>query len=112
MSRAPKTQVERIEECLKVLRKITEELNIPATNPSVQLLKQRMATYWRDGNYQADRIPLDGYDRIIVYKLPKWAGQEVEVLLKYSPLRRPQRLPSSLVEELQGGMNNGKQSHS
>jgi hypothetical protein len=105
-----KPQAERIEECLTVLRKITQELNIPPTNPSIQLLRLRMGRYWRDGAYDEDRIPLDGYDRIIVYRLPKWSGQLVEVMLKHAPLRRSQRLPSNLLEELEAQSNNEPQS--
>jgi hypothetical protein len=106
----PKPQHKRIEESIRILRKLTEELNISPTNPSVRLLKLRMARYWREGAYDADRIPLEGYDRIIVYRLPKWDHQEVEVILKHSPLRRAQQLPSDLLAEVEAGMSNGPQS--
>ena len=107
--RTEKTQADRISECMTILRKLTDEVRIPATNPSIRVLKKRMAQYWRDGLLQEDKLPLYGYDRVIEYRLPKWSNQIVEVTLKVSKVRHP-RLPSDLEAELQVGMNNASQS--
>jgi hypothetical protein len=109
MSRLQKTQAERITECMTILRKLTEEVRIPATNPSIRVLKKRMAQYWRDGHLQEDKLPLYGYNRIIVYRLPRWADQIVEVTLTVTKVRHP-RLPSDLEEELRAGTSSATQS--
>lgn len=109
MSRPEKNQADRITECMTILRKLTDDVRIPATNPSIRVLKKRMAKYWRDGLLQEDKLPLYGYNRIIVYRLPRWADQIVEVTLKISKVTHP-RLPSDLEEELRAGMSSATQS--
>ena len=93
-----KSQEDRISECMKILRKLTNEVGVPATNPSIRVLKKRMAVYWRDGKVQEDTLPLFGYNRSIIYKLPKWANQDVEVTLRINNIRSP-HLPPDLMEE-------------
>lgn len=78
----PKSQEKRISECLAILKRLTEEVGIPASNPTIRTLKKRMAVYWRDGKLQDDSLPLFGYNRSVMFKLPKWAHQEVEVTLR------------------------------
>ena len=78
----PKSQEKRISECLAILKRLTEEVGIPASNPTIRTLKKRMSVYWRDGKLQDDSLPLFGYNRSVMYKLPKWAHQEVEVTLR------------------------------
>ena len=107
--RVEKTQADRISECMAILRKLTEEVGVPGKNPSIRILKKRMAKYWRDGLLQEDALPLYGYDRIIHYRLPRWAHQTIEVTLKVSKIMNPP-LPSDLVEELQAGTNSATQS--
>jgi hypothetical protein len=109
MSKVEKPQAERISECIAILKRITEEVGIRAENPSIRLLKKRMATYWRDGKLQEDKIPLYGYDRIILYRLPRWAHQEVEVTLRVSRVRH-QSLPSDLLAELEAQTSSAAQS--
>jgi hypothetical protein len=99
-TRIEKPQNIRIHECVTILRKITDELEIPTDNPSVRLLKKRMGTYWRDGALQEDRIPLVGSNRHILYRLPRWAHQIVEVTLRAGPITH-QALPSDLAAELE-----------
>lgn len=95
-----KSQTDRIQECVTILGKITRDLEIPAENPSIRLLKKRMATYWRDGNLQEDRIPLVGSDRYILYKFPRWAHQIVEITLRAGRVSHSE-LPSDLAAELE-----------
>jgi len=78
----PKLQEKRISECLAILKRLTEEVGIPASNPTIRTLKKRMSVYWRDGKLQDDSLPLFGYNRSVMYKLPKWEHQEVEVTLR------------------------------
>lgn len=78
----PKSQEKRISECLAILKRLTEEVGIPATNPTIRTLKKRMSVYWRDGKLQEDSLPLFGYNRSVMFKLPKWEHQEVEVTLR------------------------------
>ena len=107
--RVEKSQADRIAESMTILKKLTDEVGIPASNPSIRVLKKRMAQYWRDGKVQEERLPLYGYDRVIVYRLPRWAHQEIEVTLKVSKIRHPQ-LPSDLEAELMAGTNSATQS--
>jgi len=99
MQKQEKDQSNRITECLKVLTKLEGELKIPKSNPSIQLLRKRMATYWKEGKTQEERIPLVNSNRHIIYKFPRWAHQEVEVLLRVSPIHFKE-LPSALAAEL------------
>lgn len=99
MQKTEKDQSDRITECLNVLAKLEDELKVPTDNPSIQLLRKRMATYWKDGKTQEERIPLVNSNRNIVYKFPKWAHQEVEVLLRVSPITFTE-LPAGLTAEL------------
>jgi hypothetical protein len=99
-SKTPKPQTDRVQECITILRKITDDLEIPHTNPSIRLLKKRMGVYWRDGNLQEDRIPLVGSNRYIMYKFPRWAHQIVEITLRACPITH-QALPSDLAAEIE-----------
>jgi len=108
-SKVEKTQTERITECMTILKKLTDEVGIDAQNPSIRVLKKRMAVYWRDGKLQEDKLPLYGYDRSIIYKFPKWSHQIVEVTLRVNTTRHPP-LPSDLVAELEGQTSNAMQS--
>jgi hypothetical protein len=94
-----KPQADRISECVTILKKITDEVGIDPLNPSIIVLKKRMATYWRDGKLQEGTLPLLGYNRIILHRFPKWANQEVEVTLRVSNIKHPQ-LPSDLEAEV------------
>ena len=71
---------ERLRECNVILSKLIEEIKVPETNESVLLLKKRMADWVRDGRLREDRIPLVKSDRYIIYRLPRWAHQQAEVL--------------------------------
>lgn len=108
--RIPKPDAERAKECLNVLGKIIDDLKIPADNPSVALLNKRMLEYVNDGSRtQEDRIPLVGSNRYILYRLPRWAHQQVEVVLRVGRITHD-RLPSDLAEELRSASSNGSQS--
>ena len=94
-----KSQTDRVQECVTILRKITHDLEIPDTNPSIILLKKRMGAYWRDGTLQEDRIPLVGSNRYILYRFPRWAHQIVEITLRAGTITH-QALPSDLAAEI------------
>ena len=98
-SRVEKTQADRITECMTILKKLINEVGIPAANPSVVVLKKRMAQYWRDGLLYEDMLPLAGYNRIIIYKFPRYANQKVEVTLRITKNENP-IYPADLEEEI------------
>lgn len=97
-----KPQTDRVIECMAILKKLTEEVGIPADNPSIRVLKKRMGNYWRDGKTQEDVLPLHGYDRNIVYKFPHWSHQFVDLTLKVRPGVNPPRYPADLELEVHG----------
>jgi len=107
--RVPKPQSERAKECLNVLGKIVDELKIPADHPSVALLNKRMLQYVDDGKTSEERIPLVGSNRYILYHFPRWAHQQVEVILRVSRITHAQ-LPPDLEAELRTSSNSGPQS--
>ena len=100
----PKPQEKRIQECLVILKKLTDEVGIPATNPSIRTLKKRMGQYWRDGKLQEDALPLFGYNRMIAYKLPKWTHQDVELTLRINNII-PRSYPADLQAEIDSAMH-------
>jgi len=104
-----KPQADRVKECITILKKLTDEVGIDPTNPSIVVLKRRMGQYWRDGKTQEDILPLFGYDRMILYKLPKWSHQDVELTLRVSSIRHPP-LPPDLEAELEERRNNATRS--
>lgn len=101
MSKIEKPVADRIKECITILKKITDELHISEENPTIRVFKKRMAQYWRDGKLQNEKIPLIGYNRIILYTFPKWSHQQVEVTLRVHNVQHPS-LPPDLEEELKG----------
>ena len=82
------------------MAKIIEDLKIPESNESVRLLNVRMAKYITDGRFEEERIPLVGSDRYIVYKFPKWAHEQVEVVLRVGRIMHT-GLTGALAAELQ-----------
>jgi len=88
-----KPQAVRVKECITILKKLTDEVGIYFNNPSIVVLKRRMGQYCRDGKTQEDTLPLFGYYRMILYKLPKWSHQDVGLTLRVISIRHPP-LPS------------------
>lgn len=82
--KTPKSRSDRMKECIVILRKLVTELDVPAENPSVKLLTKRMSDYWlaEEPHCVEERIPLVHSDRYILYRLPRWAHQIVEVTLR------------------------------
>ena len=97
--RIPKPEAERAKECLNVLSKIVDDLKIPTENPSVALLNKRMLEYVNHGKNSEERIPLVGSNRYIIYRFPRWAHQQVEVVLRVGRVTHDQ-LPPDLEAEL------------
>ncbi len=97
----PKSRDDRMKECIIILRKLVTEVEVPAENPSVKLLVKRMSDYWtaEDPLCMEDRIPLVRSDRYILYRLPRWSHQIVEVTLRKGRIRHT-TLPAALQAEL------------
>lgn len=104
-----KSAEERLRECNVILGKLIEEVKVPETNPSVTILKKRMAAWVQKGGLQEDRIPLLNSDRTILYRLPKWAHQQAELTLRKSLITH-QRLHADLLAELEDGTSSAPQS--
>jgi hypothetical protein len=104
-----KQQRQRVNECLEILKKITDDLNIDKDNPSVRLLKKRMIEYWHDGLHHDGKIPLVGTKRSFIYAFPRWEHQIVEITLRSGPIMF-RKLPANLEEELTAQTNNVMQS--
>lgn len=102
-----KPQADRIKECIVILRKLITELDIPAENPSIKLLTKRMADYWRDGKCLEDRIPLVNSDRYILYRLPRWTHQIVEVTLRKGHVLHT-GLTDAMIDEIEAGQKEVK----
>jgi hypothetical protein len=97
-NRTPKEKNDRISECLAILKKIINELQIDRNNPSILILKKRMLQYWEDGKLQEDRIPLLGSNRYILYCFPHWSHQIVEITLRASRIHHSRLSPELLAE--------------
>jgi hypothetical protein len=96
-----KSQTDRIQECVLLLAQLRADphICISEQNPSLMLLKRRMATYWRDGRLMEDRIPIQGTNRSFIYRFPRKADQYVEITLKADVLTH-RELPANLQAEL------------
>ena len=96
-----KSQTDRIQECVLLLAQLRADphIRISDQNPSLMLLKRRMATYWRDGRLMEDRIPIQGTNRSFIYRFPRKADQYVEITLKADVLMH-RELPANLQAEL------------
>lgn len=94
-----KPQTDRITECLVLLQKLAE-LGVTSENPSVRVLKKRMAQYWREGLKEEGSIPLVGSNRSMMYTFPKWSHQFVDVTLRVNKLTPT--YPPDLVAEIEG----------
>jgi hypothetical protein len=96
-----KSQTDRVWECVLLLAQLRADphICISEQNPSLMLLKRRMATYWRDGRLMEDRIPIQGTNRSFIYRFPRKADQYVEITLKADVLTH-RELPANLQAEL------------
>ena len=99
----------RLRECNVILGKLVEQIKVPESNPSVIILKKRMARWVQKGGLQEDRIPLFNSDRVILYRLPRWSHQQAELTLRKSLLTYHQ-LPADLLAELEDGTSSELQS--
>ena len=109
MTRQPKPTEEKIAECTAVLKRFTQEFGVWTQNPSLRLLRKRMGDYWRSERCLEDRIPLVGTNKTIVYRFPRWAGQQVDVMLRAGPITHSQ-LPADLAAEVDTGTQSAPRS--
>lgn len=96
-----KSQTDRIQECVLLLAQLRADphIRISERNPSLMLLKRRMAMYWRDGRLMEDRIPIEGTNRSFIYRFPRKADQYVEITLR-ADTHFHRELPANLRAEL------------
>ena len=108
-----KPQADRVRECLVILKKLTEEVGVPADNPSIVVLKRRMGDYWRTGDLCEDSLPLVGSNRSIVYRFPRWSHQFVEVTLRVNKVGvQESAYPPDLLAEINKGCDSDEHSNS
>lgn len=102
----------RVDECIKLLKQLQDNLEIPATNLSIRALKKRMGDYWKmdleaynsaEGHYDSveGTLPLISSDRIIHYRFPVWSHKFVEIWLKvhHGPREYPPDLQALIDEQ-------------
>lgn len=77
-----KTQNDRLHECLSIMKKITESLQLPAEDPDVSELRSKMNTYIKTGESWSGTVDFSKWGRIAHCNFPKLASKTVEVTLK------------------------------
>lgn len=82
-----KSQNDRVKECLSVIRKLTENLQLPSDDPDVNELRSHMNTYIRSGEEWVGTVDFSRWGRIAHCNFPKSSSKLVEVILKV-PLKK------------------------
>jgi hypothetical protein len=82
-----KSQNDRLKECLSIVRKITDTLQIPADDSNVVELRSHMNTYIRTGDEWIGTVDFSKWGRIAHCNFPKASSKVVEVVLKV-PLKK------------------------
>ena len=83
-----KPREDRVAECLDLIKQLTERLGIPGDNPSMRVLRKRMANYWHTEVGTNSPVSMDGTlplissNRTIHYKFPLLKHKHVELWLK------------------------------
>jgi hypothetical protein len=77
-----KTVLDRARECISIMRKITDTLELPIDSSAVSELKDRMNDYIKTGEHWEGTVDFSRYDRIAHCVFPKKANRIVEVTLK------------------------------
>ena len=77
-----KSQNDRVRECIIIIKKLTETLQLPADDPDVNELRSHMNTYIKTGEPWSGAIDFSRWGRIAHCNFPKEASATVEVTLK------------------------------
>lgn len=77
-----KTVLDRARECINIMKKITETLELPIDSSAVTELKDKMNTYIKVGEHWEGTVDFSRYNRIAHCVFPKKANRNVEVTLK------------------------------
>jgi hypothetical protein len=71
----------RIEECLRVMREI-KDLGFPSDYPPMKELSKRLSDYIKTGEPWAGKIKFDLYGRVADVILPRKSDRQITVVLR------------------------------
>lgn len=71
----------RIEECIKVMKQI-RDLGIPNEYPPLKELSKRMSDYIKTGDPWSGKIKFEAYSRVADVILPRRNDREISVILR------------------------------
>ena len=81
MTKSYKTKGQRLAEVIKVLKKI-QTLGLPRNNNGLSELEKILKIWVNDGKYNAGKIKLECYNRMIYYELYTRSNVEIAINLK------------------------------
>lgn len=71
----------RVEECLKVMKQI-RDLGIPTEYPPLKELSRKMSDYIKTGDPWSGKIKFEAYGRVADVILPRRSNIEISVILR------------------------------
>jgi len=77
-----KPQSERVRECLNIMKKLTESLELPSDSDELAALRSHMNAYIKTGDAWSGTVDFSRWGRIAHCVFPKQANKQVEVTLK------------------------------
>ena len=77
-----KSTADRVTETIRIIRKLTESLQLDAESPEIAELRGHMNTYIRDGEAWKGVVDFSRWGREAHCVFPKYKNQTVEVTLK------------------------------
>uniref|UniRef100_A0A6C0KV69 Uncharacterized protein n=1 Tax=viral metagenome TaxID=1070528 RepID=A0A6C0KV69_9ZZZZ len=77
-----KSTADRVTETIRIVRKLTESLQLDAESPEIAELRQHMNTYIRTGETWKGIVDFSRWGREAHCVFPKYKNQTVEVTLK------------------------------
>jgi hypothetical protein len=77
-----KSTADRVTETIRIVRKLTETLQLDAESPEIAELRQHMNTYIRTGDAWKGIVDFSRWGREAHCVFPKYKNQTVEVTLK------------------------------
>lgn len=71
----------RVEECVKVMKQI-RDLGIPTEYPPLKELSRKMSDYIKTGDPWSGKIKFEAYGRVADVILPRRSNKEISVILR------------------------------
>ena len=79
---------DRVRECVRIVKKLTENLQLPNESPEVEELRAHMNTYIKTGVPWTGTVSFAPWGRIAHCTFPQKASETVEVVLKVDQKER------------------------